>query len=551
MEITIEELKKLIEELTETAQRNLLYYAGDHWQDGNGWSGAMLPESHESYESALRNLERAFTSRNVIREIVDHYISALLGQRVQWQITEVDSAMHNDDMAQNTSEEASELVAEATELLNAWWKQLSAITEKPSSTTGKLMQTTPQDVVKLAVADALNTSRGVFRLFINPAVLSDSAEKDGEVVIREPRQAIHMVRLSKPQPAQATVFIDNSMKPVGVYSYTVVNERGERTEEVELHRLAESDEATSEDGTTTRDEADQPLSEVAIVTEDTTTSSYFDLGGQLAMHELSLPMLIDSAGQRTQMMVNKAKSGGSLNLDWASMLERTILNGQMPGKIEVNPDTGKEEFRPEPFLAGPGVTNFIAGLEMESEQGHTRFATPRVVYKEPTPGDVFIDSEESAVTSLFMGAGLLYILLAGEGAPSAQSRREARTVFLKRLEPIQSKVSNSLEWLLKTVLALTAELSGEPGRYANIDIDVNMRIDLGPPLIEEAKDAREAWRLNLLSTPTTVQRHGIQNPDTELRLIEDERQRRVEEASEEQEDGNTTSEANGETENDS
>ncbi len=62
-------------------QENWAYYRGDHFQF---WTGAKLPRNHPKYGKTMDEIKRIFHSYNICSEIIDTYVSALVGKPFTW-----------------------------------------------------------------------------------------------------------------------------------------------------------------------------------------------------------------------------------------------------------------------------------------------------------------------------------------------------------------------------------------------------------------------------------------------------------------------------------
>src|SRR5438067_13936075 len=59
---------------------NRAFVDGNHWQGADGWIGPMPQLGEIGYDVTMQQLERAFTSRNAIGEVVQRHAAGLLGR---------------------------------------------------------------------------------------------------------------------------------------------------------------------------------------------------------------------------------------------------------------------------------------------------------------------------------------------------------------------------------------------------------------------------------------------------------------------------------------
>src|SRR5690242_19683550 len=61
-------------------------YGGDHWDRGYGYIGPLPVEDDPNQSMIMQTLKRQFTPRNVIKEVVDRAVDALVGRSPDYQI---------------------------------------------------------------------------------------------------------------------------------------------------------------------------------------------------------------------------------------------------------------------------------------------------------------------------------------------------------------------------------------------------------------------------------------------------------------------------------
>ncbi|MBK8989271.1 MAG: hypothetical protein IPM39_24940 [Chloroflexi bacterium] len=414
---------------------NLKFYNGDHWQRGTGWTGPSLPSTHAKYSHTMQLLEQIFVSRNSIAQAVNQHVAGVLGNPPRWTITGGDEA----------------LAKEAQDLLTTWLANQKGYAMRALSEATKLCS--PMETVNLATKHALLTTRGGLRLFVAvPEQLKDVQDKaDKEtasqhhLAILPAELAINQIFVHNPDPRHVTVFVDkNTMTAVGLYTYLDDDEQ-----KAELSYIAP-------DGNT-----------ILLILDETGVESGIPLplGRRLLHYEIERPLFITQQIRAAQKALNKAETMTSKNLDAGGFLERVFLNAQPPGVWEKNDQTGTEDFKPTPLEIGPGMTTFLSGMEEMRADGTRTYATPTALFREPTNPDAFTNTAEHYHATILEQCGQLHTLLSKQGNISGESRSQARDAFKKSLLETKPETDKALIWLLETVLALTAVLSGLPGRY--------------------------------------------------------------------------------------
>lgn len=480
-------------------EQNLKFYTGDHWQDGKGWTGPTLPADHAQAQTTLARTKKNFVPANHIREITNRYVTGVCGRDPQWKVVPRQSL---------STEDETQLVNEATNLLQRWWDGQQGIApRRPGTKNAELKQCSPYEATRTAATMLPLTTRGPLRLIIKPRFI-----QNGLILPQEPEAAITAIMLHAPDPRQAAVVLDETLEPTSIYTYND-DSAGAAAEISFVYHLGEGQNrlalpVPAEEGDTVlrwtfqSDEVDDRL----IV---------LPLGGRLLLYDMEQPLLIDSDIRAGQMALNKAKTLRSTNLDWAGFLERIILNGQAPGKWETNSE-GQEVFVPAPMTVGPATTNWIVGVE--DENGGLK--NPQIIFRQPEPTTLFDNTIEAEYRDLLSLTGQLHTLIAGDATASGKSRQQARDDFRRSLLHLKEQVDGGLRWALETTLALVAILSGSPGKFEELRVEVDTQLDLGVIEPEEQTAARENRAAGLLSTQTAMRRIGIEDVAAELALVE-------------------------------
>lgn len=493
--LTLKQAREMVPQAEEWQESNEAFYRGDHWQNGLGWSGPMLESTHRLYQETMVQIRRGFVSKNVVKEIVGRHVAGVVGREPAWVVT-VRRPLGEEE--QPTGQEQA-LIAEAESLLVSWWDgQQGALTEENEDELAGVHKT-----IQAAVAKMLLTRRGALRLFVPPGELNEA----GQVPRGTLEESIRRIYVHQPAAEQATVKVDRArMDGIGVYLYQ--EGREERAELTYLNGAA------------------TVVRIVKAGDEDATIGlSPLKLGGRLTMYEMRRPLLVTEQVRQLQKALNLGLTMMQRNVVQAGFLERTFFNTQLPGKNVPDPDRpGQVKFVPEPLHVGSGVTNFLSGVSYEDAEGNTQVATPSVVYRDPVSVAVFEATERSAYRGILEEVQQGHALLAGEVAPSGESRRQARSDFEESLLLTKSEVNGAVRWLLETVLAMAAVFSGQPDRFAGLRVNAEARLNLGPMSTEDQKLVGELVDKELISRETGMGRIGIEDTDAEKGRIRQERE---------------------------
>jgi hypothetical protein len=470
-------------------QANIRFYNGDHWQNGEGWSGPRLDVKHPLYNNTLMEIMRTFVSKNVVKEVVDRHVAGVAGKEPGWGVTV--RRMLAEGEEPGADERA--LIAEAEELLVSWWDGQFGLVGKGDELAGA------HKIVQSVVSTALLGKRGVLRLFVPPGELNEA----GQVPPGSLAESVKRIFVHHPEPDQSGVGVERSrLAQLGVYSYL-----GGVDGKEELAEL------TYLDGQSTM---------LRVIKEggEVVNEARLALRGRLTMFELHRTLLVTDQVLQQQKMLNLAKTMMQRNVIQGGFLERTFFNTQMPGKNVADTDRpGTTRFVPEPFHTGPGVTNFLAGVTYTDADGNQQVASPSVVYRDPVAVGTFEDTERSAYRGILEEVHQLHALISGDAAASGESRVQARSDFEQSLLLTKPEVEAALRWLLETVLAMAAQFSQQPGRYDGLRVNAEARIDTGPVTADEQRIVGELVDKKLLSKTTGRQRVKVEDTDAEAALV--------------------------------
>jgi hypothetical protein len=88
-ELTYEEAVELLPNVNEDwFKANAAFAAGDHWQDGDGWTGPSLESDHALKATTDSFIEKIFTTEDMIGDIIDRHASGACGKTIKWAMIE-------------------------------------------------------------------------------------------------------------------------------------------------------------------------------------------------------------------------------------------------------------------------------------------------------------------------------------------------------------------------------------------------------------------------------------------------------------------------------
>jgi hypothetical protein len=489
--LTYEQALRAIPDRTaDWLKANAAFYHGDHWQNGEAWTGPRLATTHPLYAETWQAIQKSFVASNKIREFVRRETMAAIGDVPAWALTPKRPLA---DAEQPTAAEQA-LIAEATAIFQRWWDARAA-----------------HRLLEEATSTAAWAGRGVLRLFVPPGRLVN-----GMVPQTPVEQAVDCVFAHCPEPQQATVYESvNSRLPAGIYVY----EESESEELTDGKMVSRAEvcyvgEAAADGSRLTL------LRVMGTDGQDMQEPAVLDLGGRLTIHELRRPVLITEQVRAGQKALNKTLTMMDRNGTQAGFLERIVTNAQLPGHMEPDPNhPGLERFVPEPMHLGPGTTNFLAGVTLTDSNGNQSLATPGVHYRDPVSPATFIETRNALYRQMLEETMQIHVLMALDAGASGESRKQARAEFEQAVRLPAALVEDAMRWLIETILALAGMFAGQPGRYAGLRASVAARVDLGPVSADEIRANTEQVAADLLAPETAMSRNGVRDVPAEMERI--------------------------------
>jgi hypothetical protein len=492
--LTLEEARQAVTAIaTESQAVNEAFVEGDHWQDGDGWVGPQPSPEDDGFEETMSIIRDAFTSRNVIGEVVERHTAFLVGTEPRWGLTPR-RAMKADEKPTN---EEQALIDEAEAELTVWWDSRGV--------HGIL-----QDLVRMV----LWAERSAFRLYVPPGMLTRRERASGTVTLIEAKtlaEALSKLWPDHPSYQQATVIEDEDTKSLcGVFLFA-------------------SDPQT---GSLDRAELSFVAGEKTIIKHlgdaDGQQRFAFALGGRIPMYEITRPLLVTEQIQQSQRALNLAASMLPRNVVTGGFLERILLNAQMPGEWEKNDRGDPIRFKPAPFLTGAGTTNFVTGVQYKDVDGKTVLTTPDVKWRDPISVDPAVAAKQEHYKDILEEAKQGHIIAGTDSKLGWKSREQLRADSDKALDLTRTPTEACGRWLLETALAMAEAFMGQPGHYTEkLRAEFTCIASSGPLSMDERKDNRDSAKDGFLSRSTTMERNGVADVDAELSRMAEETGARI------------------------
>jgi hypothetical protein len=431
--------------------------AGDHWQAGAFWSGPRPAPTEADAQTVLEEIKTALVVRDALNEVLNRHVGGVIGRAPSWR------------MLRNNQE-----VSDVNALLTAWWDAADVET-----------------LLRTFVRTLRSRGRAVLRLLVPSGLLVDGRVPSGDLAAQLPRLVLDV-----PDPATAGVIRDAATwQSEGV---VIVGTETPILERVALDPRGHT--VITQTGGDT-DRVSDPL----------------DLGGRLTMREWSIEPLWTPGMLTLQKALNLAYTMASRNVVQGGFLERIILNAQLPGRY-VREHDGTNRFVLDPLYVGAGTTNALMGAPITDTMGNvTGYTTPSVVYRDPSPIDVFEGQKQMAYAGILGEAQQMHALLSGAAGVSSESRRQALADYENSLMLTAPIIRSAVAWLLETALAWASALARRP--ILDVRADVQVRLSLGPLTQADADLATTLHGAGLWSRQRAMAYTHVEDTDAEMAII--------------------------------
>jgi hypothetical protein len=508
-----------------------LYYAGDHWQRGQGFIGAKPLDRTAAYQATLAQIEHAFVSENIIAEVVDRHVSGLLGREPLWgfipketvsaftafrrklfakTVALADSiskavsdkpAKTTPTIGEKTTQTASQaqgFAQEADDALTIWWD------------TGE-----PLKILKQALTNVLLEKNTLLRFYI-PSGYVNAEGKIGPV--GNLADALKMLRVDIVTQDLGGEFKDANLQiDFGAYIYASGSKENSTTvDTAELTFVSEG------------------MTVLRVIAENKSMVDYsYDLNGELLMHEVTRKPFVTPQLVSNQKALNLSDTMMMRNVNLAGSLERTVMNAERPKRPDrkLNPDTGIVEnvLADAPYLTGPGATMFLTGLLIRDDKGNIiGRSNPNISFREPIAVTNFVETRNHYYEAILGQTNQLHVLIAGDANASGFSREQARGEYKSSLLESKTVIDNAGRWLMSVALRWAALLCAREKDFANLRCEFNSVIDTGPiSSLDRAANLADV-NAGLLSKETAMSRNGVDDTDAEKMRIDEEKKAAIE-----------------------
>lgn len=482
-DLTKDDALNALKPIDKEQQATLDFLDGDHWQQGRAWVGPPDADVINRVTILQQKIWPIFVSKNIIKEIVEAHRDAVIGQEPDWSGATREAL----PKGQEPGAQLQALIDKATSLLTEWWD-------------AKHIQGALQD----ATTNLLATGRGELRLVVPPGYIAE----DGTPLPGNLNEWMGRIFLEAPDIDNVGFIEDeNTRQQAAVFA---IDKDGEKRVEVCFV------------------DANSKTIIRKWIGEQEQTEGSVDINGNLLIFEMQRETLVTEQIRQNQALFNTTLTMRTRNVGVGGFPERNFMNAQPPWHFERDPeDPGKQIKVYDDFKTGPGVTNFVAGNEIEDENGNIKdITTATVSYRDPIKVDTFEATEKAAYQNILEEARQLHRLIARDATASGESRVQARADFVTSLRDTKTQVDAAGRWILETALALAAALSNSKDNFKSIRFRFESQIDTGPLSADERRIILEETQGDkpLRSVKSAIKLLGTDDPQAMIDEILSERE---------------------------
>ena len=451
---------------------NEQYYCESGWESwiGPRWV-ASSDEDARIVNSLREEVERIFQEANKIRECVDRHRRVLTAKPAAWQLHS-DGKPYEDEAAK-----------EALSRLLGWMIPKSSRSRYSPKTQTPLHF---PNAIAEAVHVRLLGGTGYLRLWKPQRFRSAPLHRQ--------------VALHSPDPSAIEFVEDADGFPYQVkYRYEENNTTFTEVQELRA------------DGKThfwTEDEAGKKTDEYTL-----------DLGGRFTVVRIQGTPIVSEAVRRLQDGINYVLTLKIRNLQYGGFLRDVIMNALPPGDFD---DAGR--FIPDSagWAEGPGQKLELRGMPLFDEEGNIKsYTQPSVDTRNPVDVESFLKSFRSSVALMYEAFGQGHIL-ANDAVLSGVSRQQLRMDFALSASEDEAALRVALSDLYAAAYLLTA-----PTAPPELDVIVEPRLAIAELMPEEQQAVINLYNADLRSQQSAMSLVGVENPEAEIKQIDDRKKQRM------------------------
>lgn len=496
-------------------------YLGDMWDKGRGYIGPIPVDGDENAAEIFRSLQRTFTSRNVIEEVVDRQVDALLSRSPDWKIFDKKTIQKNPKAAKTfraprsndpASRAASKIIDEDNTAEN------NKINEAEMILSEIWTNANVGDALKASMTERLVTGRGMLRIYLSKRYF-DKQDEDMDFV-----NAAKYVKIQFVENADGSLIDDDGEK----LSVIKVNKSNKDTliefcfvDDDDMTYVGTIDKAGSFSTTIELADGEEISDLVRKLSESAELSSPWDLQQYITADEILGKPLVSESMLQNNRSLNLDLSLAVQVLIEAGYSEMVVTNVALETESVADPENpGRTVQRPSGLKRGAGIINNLVGEQTIDAEGRTYFEKPSAIFKEPTPVTTFVDGEDLFYRQILCEAKQIHVILNEKSDPSGESRVQSRQDFVKKSQRYKPSLDIHGSWALNCFLHIVAVIAGKPGYFSEIGVIMDSKIYAGELTAAEKDVVISQFEHGIMAPETAMVLLGIEDPILEMDMIE-------------------------------
>lgn len=547
-------------------------YMGDHWDEGRGYIGPLPNINDATRDSIYRLIHQAFTSRNVVAEVVDRAIDGLLGRAPNWKVYNQEELMSRSiEAAQkrlDIQKKATEAIQSTVDMVNSDNPQLPSPKQgdaqglQAKNVNGNIEVNATNDPNKQGTSEIVNkkeveaeiilgklwtdlnlkqvltdvfsqrmvTGRSNCRLYIPKkfadgtakveglldavkGVRAEHIDKSSAKVIDEDGERISITKLEKSK---------NSSKVRGV-EVSFVNDDDGKTYllvyEPDNQKSSQKNDKNSEienlnEENTDAEDLINELKKIADVSEG------IFLDGNLLTEEICGKPYVNDQLLQNNRALNLALTLAVNVLIEDGFTEMITTNAAIEYVNMPDPNNPGGTVKVAKTLQrGSNRSMNIVGVQSFDDKGAKTYSDPTFGFREPTPLDSF-DKGEQLYYRQCLGEGKqIFVLISADSLSSGESRVQARQDFLNEIMRFKPDIDKLGGWILTTLLHLVAKVAGKDEYFKGIGVTFDARVTAGDLSSDEKNVVISRYDKGLISRENAMVLLGSEDPILELDAI--------------------------------
>jgi hypothetical protein len=530
-------------------------YEGDMWDRGYGYIGPLPVEGDPDTTEIMLRLQRMFTSRNVIEEVVDRAVDGLLSKSPNWNIFDqenllaktVQQAQMREQLREKlktsmiaidstfseqvptipearTQPEVDEEFPDVIEDEEIEAKDLLRLTEAELVLQNAWQLNELGEILKQVQTERMVTGEGKCRVYLGNGfgrkgpvddileavkyVRVEFLENSNSKIIDDDGELLSITKLHDKVKKQVVKGMEVSFVADDGNTYVVAFPNGQVTgaETETENKIAEG--------------KDIPTIVAEMAAKGGDVSSPMFLDGQITVNSMKGKPFVSESMLTNQRALNFDLTLAIGTLYESGYPELITTNAALDYTLSDDPDNpGKKLKTYKTLKRGPKATTNLVGLNSIDQYGTKNYATPGVHFRTPTPITVFDEAENMYYRQVLYEAKQLFVLTTGANVISGESRVQARQDFLKKAQRYKPDLDNFGVWLLTTILHMTAVAAGKTGYFKGLGVLFDSKVYAGELSADEKNVVISMFEKNLISAENAMVLLGIEDPIVESDLI--------------------------------